>query len=147
MSRKQHDIYPRWRIDDGDSLWVKPSHVSPKTNSKESFSVKLQNIVYMQAQSDYVLLKVCGDTEAYQKILIFASLGDITESLIKKGFPMVRVHRSYAVNFQSPLSMPQRNKITVMLSNSVHEIPIGRSFQKNLKNVPFRNTKPIPLEE
>ncbi|MBO2011079.1 LytR/AlgR family response regulator transcription factor [Hymenobacter negativus] len=96
-----------------------PQHLYVKVNRK-LVKVKLDDILYVEALSDYCVL-VFGQ----QKIIVYHSLKRFTELLPPAQF--IRVHRSYIININRIESIGEH---TVQFAK--YEVPISKTYQEVL---------------
>lgn len=102
-----------------DYIFVKNNYVFVK--------IKLEDILYAEADNNYVQLVT---TE--KKLLLRLSLSQLLEKICYK--PMVRIHRSYAVNINVIQSFSDQE-----VNLPKMQLPIGRSYKEDfLKHFNFR---------
>jgi Response regulator of the LytR/AlgR family len=102
-----------------DHIFVKHNYVFVK--------IKLSELLYIEAENNYVSLVT---TE--KKFLVRLSLGQLLEKI--KYQPLVRIHRSFAVNINAIQSF---NDQEVEINNL--QIPIGRNYKEEfLRHFDFR---------
>lgn len=102
-----------------DYIFVKNNYVFVK--------IRLEDILYAEADNNYVQLVT---TE--KKLLLRLSLSQLLEKINYK--PMVRIHRSYAVNINIIQSFSDQE-----VNLSKMQLPIGRSYKEEfLKHFNFR---------
>ena len=95
-----------------DACWVKLS---------------IQNIVYVQAMSDYVGIYAFNDAAQLKRYVIHSTMKSVADKLDAANF--VRVHRSFIVNtFQ--ISAFQNDQITIVGK----EIPVGVTYKDAVEN-------------
>lgn len=106
---------------------AKPDHVFFKID-KRMVKVRLNEIIYIESLKDYVRIKT--ETES---LINHNNLISIMEYLPKDEF--MRIHRSYIIAI---------SKVRAVEGNSVEVggklIPIGRNFQKSVKNLILRES-------
>jgi len=106
-----------------DNIFVK--------NNYTFIKILLSDIVYLEAENNYVQF-VTTD----KKLLLRLSLGQLLEKINYK--PLVRIHRSFAVNINAIQSFTEQD-LLVNKNGSPVSLPIGRSFKESfLKNFNFR---------
>ena len=96
-------------------------------SDKTTYRLRVDNILYLKSELDYV--SIVTEERSY---LILDALHNWSEKL--KSYQFIPCHRSYLVNL---------NRIDRYTSSSIgigkHEIPISRSFRKNVELVLKRN--------
>jgi DNA-binding LytR/AlgR family response regulator len=88
--------------------------------------LKLKDIVYVEALENYVTLNTNTD-----KFTIHFTMKAI-ESQLPSGI-FIRVHRSFIIN-KSMIQAIKENSLDIMVSHSVKNIPVGKSFRDSLLN-------------
>ena len=102
-----------------DCIFVKNNYAFVK--------IRLADILYLEAENNYIQL-----VTAEKKLLLRLPLGQLLEKVHYK--PLVRIHRSFAVNMNAIQSFTDQE---VMVSKT--PLPIGRSYKEDfLKNFDFR---------
>jgi two-component system, response regulator PdtaR len=102
-----------------DHIFVKHNYVFVK--------IKLSELLYIEADNNYVSL-----VTSEKKFLVRLSLGQLLEKISYQ--PLVRIHRSFAVNIHAIQSF---NDQEVEINNQ--PIPIGRNYKEDfLKHFDFR---------
>ena len=102
-----------------DYIFVKNNYVFVK--------IKLPDLLYIEADNNYVNV-----ITQEKKFVLRLSLSQLLEKINYK--PLVRIHRSYAVNINAIQSF---NDQEVQINKA--ELPIGRNYKEEfLKNFDFR---------
>lgn len=102
-----------------DCIFVKSNYTFVK--------IPLADILYIEAENNYVQLAT-----ADKKLLLRLSLGLLLEKINFK--PLVRIHRSFAVNLNAIQSFTDQEVMVNKMS-----LPIGRSYKEDfLKHFDFR---------
>ena len=102
-----------------DCIFVKSNYAFVK--------IRLADILYIEAENNYVQL-----VTAEKKLLLRLALSQLLEKIHFK--PLVRIHRSFAVNMNAIQSFTDQE----ILVNKT-PLPIGRSYKEDfLKNFDFR---------
>jgi DNA-binding LytR/AlgR family response regulator len=102
-----------------DCIFVKSNYAFVK--------IRLADILYMEAENNYVQL-----VTAEKKLLLRLSLSQLLEKVRYK--PLVRIHRSFAVNMEAMQSFTDQE----IMVNKI-PLPIGRSYKEEfLKYFDFK---------
>jgi DNA-binding LytR/AlgR family response regulator len=101
----------------GDSLMFRANY--------QSLMVATQDILYIQAMADYVIIKT-----AQAKHITLATMKDMANLLQGRGF--VRTHRSYIVNVDRVQKIKGSN-IVLDSETSRISIPVGRAYKKEFR--------------
>ncbi|HEY4147632.1 MAG TPA: LytTR family transcriptional regulator DNA-binding domain-containing protein [Chitinophagaceae bacterium] len=102
-----------------DCIFVKQNYAFVK--------IRMADILYIETENNYVQL-----VTPEKKLLLRLSLGQLLEKIKYK--PLVRIHRSFAVNIQAIQSFTDQ-EVTI---NKI-PLPIGRSYKEEFwKNFDFR---------
>lgn len=92
---------------------------------KEQIYIKTYEIIYLEALKDYTKLVTLNKNK--KNITIHSNIGKLLQGDDFKDF--IRVHKSFAINRQLLQSISLTHAV---LSNNI-EIPIGRSYRKNIR--------------
>lgn len=102
-----------------DCIFVKQNYTFVK--------IRMSDILYIETENNYVQM-----VTPEKKLLLRLSLGQLLEKVKYK--PLVRIHRSFAVNMHAIQSFTDQE---VMINKT--RLPIGRSYKEEfLKNFDFR---------
>jgi DNA-binding LytR/AlgR family response regulator len=101
----------------GDSLIFRANY--------QSVRVKTDDILYIQALADYVIIKT---KEA--KHITLATMKDMAKLLEGRGF--ARTHRSFIVNLDHVHNL-KGSSVLVEDEKAKFTIPVGRAYKKDLK--------------
>jgi len=88
--------------------------------------LKLRDIVFVEALENYVTLNTNTD-----KYTIHFTMKAIENQLPSAVF--IRVHRSFIIN-KSMIQSIRENSLDILVSNTVKNIPVGKSFRDSLLN-------------
>ncbi|NDV60099.1 LytTR family DNA-binding domain-containing protein [Bacteroides sp. 519] len=107
--------------------------ISLNGSTKESISIKPEDILYIESEGNYVNVHYRqGDKATYKQLR--STIKQMEESL--KNYSMfIRCHRAFIVNINH-ISSTQGNAqgYQLTLSNVHQEIPVSRTYLKNLKD-------------
>jgi hypothetical protein len=113
-------------------------------NRKESFTVDLNNLLFLEKKDNYVLIYYEKE-RAVEKHLIRASLKEIEENYIKA--PLTRCHLSYIVNLSKVDDYTGNSKgLKLMMKNTDRTVPVSTKYYQmiieELSNISL--SAPIP---
>lgn len=94
--------------------------------SDEKISVNIEDIAYFKAEGSYTEIVMYSDEK--DTMIISKKLGELEKELREYNF--MRVHKSYMVN----LANVEDVLTVVKLRNMVNDIPIGRTYIKDVRN-------------
>ena len=95
-------------------------------NSKEQLTVKLIDLLYIEAQDNYVLIYYL-EKEIIKKSLLRAKMKDLQSALSSK--LIVRCHRSYLVNLNNVHRVNKSSgQMKLHLKYGSKEIPVSKSY-------------------
>jgi len=101
-----------------------------KTDTKEEFSLNLNNLVYVEAQENYSKI-VWTDKDEVKEKLLRVTLKRIEDQLADDA--LVRCHRSYIINTKVNFTVLGNSNGYCLESDLVkHTIPISRSIGKEI---------------
>jgi two-component system LytT family response regulator len=95
-------------------------HLFVKVN-KKLLRVNLDDILYVEALSDYCVLVLDN-----QKLIVYSTLRRLEERLPTPQF--ARVHRSYIINLRRIVSVEDH-----MVQFAKYEVPVGKSYQEGFQ--------------
>jgi hypothetical protein len=102
-------------------------------NQKDNFSVKMNSLVYINSDDNYVTIYHLINSEL-KKTLLRKSLKSIQEESIHEN--LFRCHRSFLINIYHLNSIKgNRNKLQVYLNNVKDSIPVSRAYIEDVLNL------------
>ena len=102
-------------------------------NGKESISITLDALLYIEAQDNYVLIYHLIDNQM-KKQLLRVTMKTLESNL--KDAAIIRCHRSYLVNLNKIVKAKgDGHQMKLYLSNIIEPIPVSRSYISSLKDI------------
>lgn len=103
-------------------------------DTKDSISLVLENILYMEASGNYV--DICYKEEAKEKHKLLRSTIKQMEEIMLDFNYFVRCHRAYIVNINHIRNISGNAQgYRLSLGNGIQEIPVSRTYLKELKDL------------
>ena len=101
-----------------------------QTDTKEEFTLNLNNLVYVEAQENYSKI-VWTDNDEVKEKLLRVTLKKIEDQVVDDA--IVRCHRSYIINTKVSFTILGNSNGYYLESDLVkHTIPISRSIGKEI---------------
>lgn len=102
-------------------------------NGKDSISIALNALLYIEAQDNYVSVHYLMDNQV-KKQLLRITMKALESNL--KDMAIVRCHRSYLVNINKVTKAKgDGHQMKLYVSNIVNPIPVSRSYISSLKEI------------
>ncbi len=103
-------------------------------NGKEQLAIKVEQLLYLESQDNYVAVFYLDSENKLQKKLIRTSLKKL-ELLFEKA-PIVRCHRSYMVNMlKASYAVGNAHQLQLMLQNISRSLPVSRKYVDQIKTI------------
>jgi DNA-binding LytR/AlgR family response regulator len=111
----------------GDMQDIKDMIVFSDEKGTMRLTLKFNDLLYLQAADNYVTIQY-GNKDKISKYMLRSSLKLIEDE--HKGFPLVRCHRSYMVNFDKvKIIRREKDGLRIELDSPVQiEIPVSKTF-------------------
>lgn len=137
-------LYMKWR--DAVRSDIEEDHSKPieqqleitlkGVNKSDIIKAKIEDILYAEAQDNYVILGVFNENKL-QRHIIRSTLSKVSEQLNPQVFK--KVHRSYIVNTQIINEVSgNKSKATIQLSKIDKKIPLSRTYYDEIKTISAR---------
>lgn len=92
---------------------------------QELTRVCIREIIYIEAEKNYLLLRTCDDT-----IRIRETMTNVSDELQGKGF--IRCHKGYLVN-AGYIEKMRNSEIVLRAGSESISLPVGRSYEKEVR--------------
>lgn len=103
-------------------------------NGKDEMEIDLQNLLFVESTSNYVVVKTKKQTDKIQETILRSSLTRI-EKMLTEFSQIFRCHRTYLVNIQNVKSISGNSQGYKLIFEEGIEIPVSRSKAKKLKEL------------
>lgn len=106
--------------EDESNIWIKEIDGS-------QLRIKIEDIVYIEAMENYMLMQT-----RHKKYTIHSTMKSVME-MFGNNTPILRVHKSYAVNIDNMLRLEEGSLIAEVQGEKI-SVPVGRTYIKELKD-------------
>ena len=104
-----------------------------KGNGNESLACKLQDILFIESDNNYVDIHLCQNAKR-TKVVLRSSLKNIEKQLIHPLSPLMKCHRRYLINpFQFEIVNNKSREVILSLKEYDDLVPVSKAFEKGIK--------------
>ena len=113
---------------------LEEGHITLAGSTKESITVKPEDIIYMEATGNYVNVHYKQDNKVTYKLLRI-TIRQVEETLQQHSM-FIRCHRAFIVNSDKIYNVTGNAQgYKLKLYDSIEEIPVSRTYLKSLRDI------------